>query len=294
MMETNTLAVHEQSYGSQQVALIKETVCKGASDLELSFFLSVARRTGLDPIARQIYSVPRKGTRVIQVAIDGYRLIAQRTGEYAGNDEPLFDTEEGKNPNIARVTVWRLINGEPRSFTGIARWGEFKPPPGQDDMWNKMPWHMLAMAAERQALRKAFPQELAGIEASDDPHADDAPAREIRTAPVRIQPPQIARPAAGGSSRSQLRDTVANVTASTVKATVMPTQAQERPIVTDEDGVVIESDRDALMTELTALRAQRFDVDGYLRRHHPDTDLSELTDAELLAAVETGRKVAKK
>jgi hypothetical protein len=76
-----------------------------------------------------------------------------------------------------------------------------------------------------------------------------------------------------------------------MKATIAPTPASE-PSSEPED--VEPLDRDALMAELSALRTQRFDVDGYLKRNHPDRQADELTDEELAAAVETGRKVAKK
>lgn len=158
------------------VALVKRTICKGASDDELSLFMRVCQRTGLDPFARQIYAVRRGGSMTIQIGIDGFRLIAQRTGLYAGQRGPEWCGADGvwreswldsSPPAAARVHVLRKDFDAP--VVGIARWSSYAD--GRSPMWKKMPEHMLAKAAEALALRKAFPQELAGLYTADE-HAE--------------------------------------------------------------------------------------------------------------------------
>ncbi len=165
---SNELAVR-QEFNDEQVALLRRTICNGASNDELALFLNQCRRTGLDPFARQIYLVKRKGKMVVQTGIDGYRLIADRTGLYAGNDDPVFDDENASGiPSKASVTVWKMVSGVRCPFTATARWSQYCPDAGQDFMWKKMPHVMLGKCAESLALRKAFPQELSGLYTSDE------------------------------------------------------------------------------------------------------------------------------
>lgn len=162
-------------WNRDQLDLLKRTVARGTSDDEFALFCHVASRSGLDPFARQIYAVMRWDSRAgrevmaIQTGIDGYRLIADRTGRYVGNDDAVFDglTDSGY-PDKATVTVWKLVDGIRAPFSASARWEEYYPGEKQGAMWRKMPHVMLAKVAEALALRKAFPADLSGVYTSEE------------------------------------------------------------------------------------------------------------------------------
>ena len=147
------------------------------SDEDMLLFMYVAKRTGLDPLTKQIYAIFRWDSRqgkermTIQASIDGMRLVAQRTKGYAGQDDVIYDDESKTYPGKATVTVYKLMGGERVSFTASARWGEYcqKDSKGMPMiMWAKMPYLMLGKCAEALALRKAFPNELSGIYAPEE------------------------------------------------------------------------------------------------------------------------------
>lgn len=140
-------------------------------DDDLFLFLYTSKRTGLDPILKQIYAVYRWDSRLgrekmaIQVGIDGMRLVAQRSGQFAGISDTVYDSEDKPNPNKATITVKKKIDGELVETTASARWSEYS----QDSpLWKKMPYLMLSKCAEALALRKAFPNELSGIYTEDE------------------------------------------------------------------------------------------------------------------------------
>lgn len=158
-MSTEVAVVHEMT--NDKLELIKKTVAKGATDLELELFLHACKRTGLDPLMKQIYCIKRGANMAMQTGIDGYRLIADRTGKYAGSDEPQYTVGGDGFPDVASVTVTKLIDGMPCKFTASARWKEYCQE--SSPMWKKMPFLMLGKCAEALALRKAFPAELSGV-----------------------------------------------------------------------------------------------------------------------------------
>jgi phage recombination protein Bet len=164
-------------FPQEKIDLLKRTVAVGCTDDELLLFLHIAERTGLDPFARQIHCVKRGNKMMVQTGIDGYRLIADRTGKYAGSDDYRFDDgldefqhiqRHRGNPCTATVTVYKLVDGVRCPFTATVRWDEYYPGRHQGYMWDKMPYLMLGKTAEALALRKAFPAELSGLYSDEE------------------------------------------------------------------------------------------------------------------------------
>jgi phage recombination protein Bet len=136
-------------------------------DWELSLFLYRWQYTGLDPMSNQMCAVWRWDSRkndqvmTLQTQIDGYRLVAERSGRYAGSDDAVFVKDERGGIGSATVTVYKLLGGQRCPFTATARYSEYCPGEGWG-LWDKMPHGQLAKCAEALALRKAFPN-LGGI-----------------------------------------------------------------------------------------------------------------------------------
>ncbi len=176
------LQVGEYNFTAEQVALIKRTIAMGCTDDELKLFVHVCRRLKLDPIAKQIYAVKMDGKMVMQTGIDGFRLLAERTGRYRGTSDPEWCgpdgvwkevwTDRAEVPSAARVRVMRQgpDDLEPVVISGIANFWEYvalkdgKP----NRRWTQAPAAMIAKCAEALALRRAVPNELSGLFTFDE------------------------------------------------------------------------------------------------------------------------------
>lgn len=171
----------KKDFTAEQIDLITKTVAPGLTKPELQLYLYQAAKTGLDPLARQIHAVKRSNRVTIQTSIDGYRLIADRTGKYAGNDDPVYQGDNNGFPIAATVTVWKIVNGVRCPFTATARWSEYFPGEQQGFMWKKMPHLMIGKCAEALALRKAFPAELSGLYTNEEmEQAEIVEVKEIK------------------------------------------------------------------------------------------------------------------
>lgn len=177
-------------FSYEQIDLIKQTVCKGASDAELQFFLCVCVRTCLDPFMKQIYSIPRSGQRTIQVSIDGSRSIADKTNRYMPGRKSTFDyTSTGELLSSTSYVKKMAADGSWHEIEGEAKWSEYNP--GNNPLWKKMPHTMLAKCAEALALRKAFPSHLSGIytkEEMDQADSNDVNVKQIYTINEKKEP----------------------------------------------------------------------------------------------------------
>jgi phage recombination protein Bet len=180
---------------STELTTLKTTFAKDSTDEEFGMFLEVCKFAGLNPFLRQAHFVKRAGVGTVQVGIDGYRSMAEDTGEYVGQDEPTFEYNEDKSLRSATVRVYR--RGWEHPIGATALWDEyaqvFNGKLGA--MWEKMPHVMLSKCAEALALRKAFPRRLSGIYTDEEMMQVDA---EVRVLPA----PKAPRPIPGGTKRA--------------------------------------------------------------------------------------------
>jgi phage recombination protein Bet len=171
-------------FTEEQIQLLRGTQCRGMPDADFWLFVRTCERTRLDPFQRQIFTVKRwdgakqMETWATQVSIDGFRLIADRSGIYEGQTPPQWCGRDGvwrdvwlepAEPAAARVGALRRGFREPA--WGVARFASYvqtKRDGGVNAMWSRMPDVMLAKCAEALALRKAFPAELSGLYAPEE------------------------------------------------------------------------------------------------------------------------------
>ncbi len=170
-LEATTALVEEGkalSLTERDVLLLRRQLWPDLTDQEIVYVLGFCRAHGLNPWLRQVYAFKYGGRLVIQVSIDGFRLIAERSGKYAGQLGPHWCGPDGRwtdvwtkeePPAAARVGVLRTDFKEPlwavARYVSFCRRDEQGRPLGT---WATMPDHMLAKVAEALALRRAFPQ----------------------------------------------------------------------------------------------------------------------------------------
>lgn len=156
----------QREFSQEMKNTLKNQLCRGISDEDFNIFIHACMRTGLDPFMRQIYAVPRSGRMTIQTGIDGYRLIADRTGKYAPGREPTFTYKDGKIESATSYVRKMTQDGTWHEVSATAFFSEYCP--GETSFWKKMPHSQLSKCAEALAIRKAFPADCSGIYTDDE------------------------------------------------------------------------------------------------------------------------------
>jgi hypothetical protein len=131
-----------------QLEFISKKYCNGAPPIEVEHFIRFAQAQGLDISAKQAYLIgrndknsdyPNGKSYTIQIAIDGYRAIAEATDLYDGQDAPVFET--GANGSLISATVTVYRKGMGRGVSATAFFSEYN---AGNSMWTKMPRSQLA------------------------------------------------------------------------------------------------------------------------------------------------------
>jgi len=184
----------------EQRAMIRDAFANGATDSEFAVLLEIARTRRLNPLMRQIHFVKRwnndlhREVWAAQAAIDGLRAIAERTGLYAGQDEPEYAEAPDGTLVLCKVRVYRTDWQRPA--VGVAYWKEYvqtykERSTGKQvvsPMWARMPHVMLAKVAESIALRKAFPEDMGGLYSDAEMGQADNDRREPEEEPRASRP----------------------------------------------------------------------------------------------------------
>lgn len=204
--------------GHDELELLRRTICPVCSDDDFQLFVGICNRTGLDPFARQIcMALRRRGEGeekfpTVEITVDGFRIIAERSGTYAGQKPVQWCGTDGvwkdvwledKPPSAARVGVMRHGFSEP--VYAIAKFDTYaqvyycfeEGGYRYTAPWQRMADLMIAKCAECLALRKAFPNDLSGLYALEETkgigmtldgsfeQADEPPLSAEKTTPAK-------------------------------------------------------------------------------------------------------------
>jgi phage recombination protein Bet len=172
--------------------LYMETYFEGLTENDAILAFRDAERRGLSIEAKQIHFVPRfnkkagKNIPTAQTSIDGFRLIAARTGKYGGSmnakltvrlktgtkavlPHEEYDPEEVSEIVSGTISVINKDFDQPQTATAIFKaYAQTFPDGNLMGFWQKGPDVMILKCAESLALRKSFPQELSGLYTNEE------------------------------------------------------------------------------------------------------------------------------
>ena len=217
LFATNYPTVVQRGIDESTWGALCNTIYPGANPDSIIMAVDYCKARKLDIMLKPVHLVPMPVTDartkekvwrdVPMPGIGMYRIQADRSGNYAGADEPEFGptvTQEfpdpynaGKTirvsyPEWCKYTVYKFVNGQRIAFTSKEYWVEnYATQSNKTDcpnaMWKKRPYGQIAKCAEAQALRKAWP------EIGSEPTAEEmegktfiAEERDITPQPARI------------------------------------------------------------------------------------------------------------
>ncbi|MFA4084825.1 recombinase RecT [Mycobacteroides salmoniphilum] len=208
------IADTQTEFTPAQVAALQQLGVDDAPRGDLDVFFHTAKRTGLDPFARQIYLIGRK-TKVggyrgeperwdtkytIQTGIEGYRVVGHRIARREGVGRPF-----ARRQVCGRDGVWREVlveNGPPVAAKAeiicdgqvvgeaVVKFAEYAQTRSNGELtgqWRDKPTVMIGKCAEAAAWRAAFPQDFSGVYEPAEFDRHEVIDGEVVAPPVRVR-----------------------------------------------------------------------------------------------------------
>jgi phage recombination protein Bet len=167
----------EISIDEKTFLVLKNNLYKEAtSDDSIKMVINYCVGRNIDPLLKAVHIVPmwnkntNKSEDTVMPGIGLYRIIAARSGQYAGMSEPIYGpmvteklgTMTVTFPEWCMIIVKKFIQGHIVEYPAKEYWIENYASKGKDPtpnaMWLKRKFGQIAKCAEAQALRKAFPE----------------------------------------------------------------------------------------------------------------------------------------
>lgn len=184
----------------ERLELIKTTVCpKGLTDAEFALFIEQCKRSGLDPLLKEAFCVPRRvnaGSRdkpnwvtkhEFQPSETGMLARAERFPDYRGvqasavysEDDCIIDAGTGEvhhryspaRRKGAIIGAWARV--ERRDKVSVVVWLDFEGYAQATPLWAKIPTTMLEKCARVAVLRKAYPEAFGGLYIREEMPAEE-------------------------------------------------------------------------------------------------------------------------
>jgi phage recombination protein Bet len=209
-------------WNDERRALVRRTICpKGISEDEFLLFMEQCQRSGLDPLLKEAFCVPRRmniGSREkpnwvtkheFQPSEAGMLTRAERMPDFKGvqasavyaGDHILIRQGKGEvehefNPakrEGALVGAWARVVRDGKVPTVI--WLDFAAYAQATPLWGKMPATMIEKCARAGGLRKAYPSQFGGLYVAGERPDDVDTGEEETPATVTREKPALPPPA---------------------------------------------------------------------------------------------------
>jgi len=232
------------TYTPEQLAAIRKEYAVGATDEQFTIFITECQQRNLIP-GRHVYFQLRRAKErdpetgaefwskriTMLTSIDAFRLMAQRTGEYRGQEATVWiyldkatglpsvrstvplpnEKNEPRTPWAAETSVLR--KGFDKPIVAVARFDAYAVTykKGNDELltqqWVKRSPEQIAKCSEALGLRKAFPEELGGLYVveelanSEENREAPMPAQAVESRAATVPGAVNHQPGAEGASR---------------------------------------------------------------------------------------------